>query len=689
MCRSSFSPRARPARALLAAGVEPCHDAASLSSLLLRDYLNAAFAARYSIERELGRGGMATVWLARDLRHDRLVALKVLDAELADAIGVERFLREIRLTARLQHPNIVPVLDSGVCRGPDGQSLPWFTMTFVDGESLRHRLTRERQLPIEDATRIAEGAAAALAAAHAAGIVHRDIKPENLLLSEEHTYVADFGIAKAVLDTGTDRLTRTGVVVGTPAYMSPEQATADVVDERSDQYALATVAYEMLAGEPPFTGATAQAVVARRLSEPARPIRTVRSTVPPGIEAAVLRALERVPADRFAKISEFGAALRSSTTGETNLKRASFVRRAVVVLLLIAATVASSFVARRLRGAPATRSPEVEALYRRGMQSYAKRTPAGATEALAAFSAAIRVDSSYADAWAGLAKTYLRAYERRFVFVGAGRDTALRLAVSAADRALAVDPHSADAWLTKGMVDRLVDPTDDAPALRSFQQAVMIDSTLAKAWQQLGGVHLGLGQLDAAMVAWRRAVAADATYTEGLAFMALGHYWRRQYDSASHWADSAIALDPSFLLARQAQGYVAVERGDFARATAAFAAAERISTDVEVVHALAGQSLAAARAGRRREGLVLLDRAESLATRFSPPDLHTAVYMAQAYSAAGDTGHAIAWLERFEPSADRHFQAHIRCDPPFDPIVHDRRFQSLLVMPRPPARRGC
>ena len=277
----------------------------------MRDHLNAALGDRYLVERELGRGGMATVWLARDLRHDRVVALKVLDPALAGAIGVERFLREIRVTARIQHPNIVPVLDSGVCPGPGGESLPWFTMTYVAGESLRQRMNRERQLPIEDAIRIAESAAAALETAHKSGVVHRDIKPENLLLAGDHTYVADFGIAKAVLDTGTERITSTGVVIGTPAYMSPEQASNDVVDERSDQYALATVLYEMLAGEPPFSGATAQAVVARRLAEPARPIRPVRATVAAPVEAAVLRALERVPADRFASVSDFAAALRS------------------------------------------------------------------------------------------------------------------------------------------------------------------------------------------------------------------------------------------------------------------------------------------------------------------------------------------------------------------------------------------
>ena len=656
----------------------------------VREHLNAALADCYLVEHELGRGGMATVWLARDLRHDRVVALKVLDPELAGAIGVERFLREIRLTARLQHPNIVPVLDSGVCPGPDGRPVPWFTMTYVAGESLRQRLARERQLPIEDATHIAESAAAALVAAHSIGIVHRDIKPENLLLLGDHTYVADFGIARAVLDPEVDRLTGSGVVVGTPAYMSPEQASNDVLDERSDQYALATVLYEMLAGEPPFTGATAQAVVARRLAEPARPIRTVRSTVPPALEAAVLRALERVPGDRFATMSDFATALRAPVAkAETRGKRTWTGRRAAVALLVVAVAVATPFVARRLRSEHHTRSAEVEALYRRGLQSYAKRTPAGAVDALAAFSGVIRSDSSDSDAWAELAKTYVRAYQRRFVFFGAARDTALHLAMAAADRALVADPRNADAWLAKGIVDQAVDPTDGDPALHAFRQSVKLDSTLANAWLQLGSTHLGVGRTDSAMLDWRRAVAANPRYTEGLAFMSLGHYWRRQYDSASHWADSATAVNPSDLFARQVQGYVAVERGRFDRATAAFEAAERISTDVEVVHSLAEQALAAARAGRRRDALSLLARAESLVVAFSPTDLHTAVYMAHPYAALGDRGHAIAWLARYTPSGDLHFQAHMRCDPPFDPIANDQRFRSLLIMPRPPAPQGC
>src|SRR5687767_805152 len=246
---------------------------------------------RYTIEREIGRGGMATVWLADDAQHGRRIAIKTLHPELAGAIGTDRFLREIRLTARLQHPGIVPILDSGEVTLPDGTSVPWYAMPFLDGESLRARLTRETQLPIDESLRITEAVGQALAAAHARDIVHRDIKPENIFLSGEHVYVVDFGVARAVAMTDSDRLTSTGLAIGTPAYMSPEQAMAGNVDARSDQYSLATTLYEMLAGEPPFSGPNPQATIARRLAESARPLSTVRSTVPPPVERATLRAL--------------------------------------------------------------------------------------------------------------------------------------------------------------------------------------------------------------------------------------------------------------------------------------------------------------------------------------------------------------------------------------------------------------
>jgi TolB-like protein len=251
---------------------------------------------------------MAAVYLAHDLRHDRPVALKVLHPELAQSLGPERFQREIKLAARLQHPHILTVHDSGEAAGQ-----LWFTMPFVEGESLRDRLRRERQLPVEDALRVATEAARALDYAHQHGVVHRDIKPENILLAKDgSTLVADFGIARALAGSD-DKLTETGMAVGTPAYMSPEQASgARDLDARTDVYALATVVYEMLAGEPPFAGPTPQAAVARRFTEAPRPLRQVRETVPEAVDHAVLKALAKAPADRFPSAAEFARALNAS-----------------------------------------------------------------------------------------------------------------------------------------------------------------------------------------------------------------------------------------------------------------------------------------------------------------------------------------------------------------------------------------
>jgi TolB-like protein len=267
--------------------------------------LTQALQDRYRLERELGRGGMATVYLAHDLKHDRPVALKVLHPELAAALGPERFQREIRLAARLQHPNILSVHDSGETAGQ-----LWFTMPLVEGESLRDRLRREQQLPVEVALRIATDAARALQYAHDHGVIHRDIKPENLLLTNDgSTLVADFGIARA-LSGGDNRLTETGMSVGTPTYMSPEQASADrQADGRTDVYSLGTVLFEMLAGEPPFTGPTVQAILARRFTGDIPRVRPVRPAVPDAVEQAILKALAPVPADRYATAADFARAL--------------------------------------------------------------------------------------------------------------------------------------------------------------------------------------------------------------------------------------------------------------------------------------------------------------------------------------------------------------------------------------------
>jgi serine/threonine-protein kinase len=265
--------------------------------------LGAAVAGRYNIEREIGRGGMATVYLADDVRHGRQVALKVLDPELARAVGPDRFLREIGIAARLSHPHIMPLFDSGNAAGH-----LFYVMPFVRGESLRQRLDREGRLPVDDALKIVRDVAEALDHAHARGVVHRDIKPENILLSEGQAIVADFGIALAA-DAAASRLTGTGLVVGTPAYMSPEQLFGEGTDARSDQYSLACVVYEMLAGEAPHAAATPRAIVAKRLVDSAPSMRRVRSIVPVSIDDAVKRALAKDPASRFASVGQFASAL--------------------------------------------------------------------------------------------------------------------------------------------------------------------------------------------------------------------------------------------------------------------------------------------------------------------------------------------------------------------------------------------
>jgi eukaryotic-like serine/threonine-protein kinase len=267
--------------------------------------LTAALADRYRIERELGQGGMATVYLAQDLKHDRKVAIKVLRAELAAVIGAERFLREIKTIANLQHPHILGLIDSGEVHGT-----AYYVMPFVEGESLRDRLNREKQLPISDAVRLACEVAAALDYAHRHGVIHRDIKPENVMLHDGSALVADFGIALAVSSAGGSRMTETGMSLGTPHYMSPEQAMGErEITARSDVYALGAMTYEMLTGEPPFTGSTAQAIVAKVMTDEPAPPRRHRKAIPEHVEDAVLTALEKLPADRWGSAAELAQAL--------------------------------------------------------------------------------------------------------------------------------------------------------------------------------------------------------------------------------------------------------------------------------------------------------------------------------------------------------------------------------------------
>ncbi len=303
-----------------------------LSAMTLQQRLEAGLGGRYAIERELGQGGMAVVFLAHDSRHERRVAVKVLRPEIAAEIGAERFLREIKLAAGLTHPHILPVYDSGEADG-----LLFYVMPSMEGRSLRERLDKERQLPLGESLRITREVASALDYAHRHHVVHRDIKPENILLHEGNAMVADFGIGKALSGA---TITQTGIAVGTPTYMSPEQASGDLdVDGRSDLYSLGCVLYEMLTGEPPFTGATAQAIIAKRFVAPIPSVRVSRD-VPERVDAAVTRALARTPVDRFPTAADFAEALRllSSENGQsgqrtgTETQKSADARKAIAVL---------------------------------------------------------------------------------------------------------------------------------------------------------------------------------------------------------------------------------------------------------------------------------------------------------------------------------------------------------------------
>ncbi|MCX5767469.1 MAG: protein kinase [Gemmatimonadetes bacterium] len=300
--------------------------------------LNAALAGRYRVDREIGRGGMATVYLAEDIKHQRNVALKVLHPELGVVLGAERFLAEIRTTANLQHPNILPLYDSGAADG-----LVFYVMPYIEGESLRDRMTREGQLPIGDAIRLIQGAASALDYAHRHGVIHRDIKPENILLQDGQALVADFGVALAVTNAAGMRITQTGMSVGTPAYMSPEQAAAErTVDGRSDVYSLAAVMYEMLCGEAPFTGPSAAAIMSRMMTEVPRAVDARRPSVPVYVSDAVHRSLEKIPGDRFASAADFSHALDKPGTGTYRAAiRSARSRRREVVYAVAAVVLAT------------------------------------------------------------------------------------------------------------------------------------------------------------------------------------------------------------------------------------------------------------------------------------------------------------------------------------------------------------
>jgi TolB-like protein len=513
-------------------------------------FLNTGLAGRYQIERELGRGGMATVYLARDLRQDRFVALKVLHPELAHALGPERFLREIRLTARLQHPHILPVFDSGDTRssGSEGLGQLWYTMPYVAGESLRARLAREKHLPVDDAVQLVIQVLAALDYAHGEGLVHRDIKPENILLQGDQAVVADFGLARSISRAGGEKLTETGITMGTPAYMSPEQAAGEgELDGRSDLYSLGCVLYELLAGQPPFTGRSAQQILARHAVDPVPSLRTVRRTVPQSVEQAITRALAKIPADRFATAAAFSLALTAPAGADLREWRSvrvrsilgtrPWLRRGVLSAIVLIGAAAAGVLFSRGRSPPALNpnlvavapfdvlDPKFE-LWREGLVDYLTKNLEGAGQ-LHTVAPVVVLQRWQGHADAGSARALGNRTRARVVVFGnlapAGRDS-VRVRATVLDAASGASVAEFEGLDQLDRVDRLA------------------DSLTVQVLRGLGRTTTG-GPARLTTLG-TRSIPAIKAYLQG------EQYFRHaQYDSADASFSRAIELDSTFALA--------------------------------------------------------------------------------------------------------------------------------------------
>jgi tetratricopeptide (TPR) repeat protein/tRNA A-37 threonylcarbamoyl transferase component Bud32 len=540
--------------------------------------LRAALADRYEVEREIGRGGMATVYVARDLRHHRRVAVKVLHPELSAALGAERFLREIELTASLQHPHILPLFDSGTADG-------WLfsVMPLVEGETLRERLARQRQLSVSDALRLMREVASALAHAHRHGVVHRDIKPANILLADGHAVVADFGIARAVhqarevetpasthagtrpmLGRSTDTLTGAGTSPGTPAYMAPEQAHGRVtVDHRADLYALGVVAYEALAGGHPYGVRAGQAILEAHDGDAPPTLLARRPDVPPALAALVTRLLARDPARRpptaEAVLDMLEGVPAQQTAAARRGRRAALSVTAAVLLLSSVAGYAAwrraPVSVGRAAGAPAASdAPAVDAprgtadqaaydLYLQGRYHWLRRGPENVTRAIAFFRQATARDPTFARAHAGLAM----AYGVLPLFVPDAADSLAALTMASAQRAVALDSTLADAQLALGNALEMRLRLREGQA--RYRAAVALDPSSATAHQWLGMNLLVLGETDAALAELRHARELDPLAVMPATAVATALLFARRFPEAAAASRRALTLDSTFAFA--------------------------------------------------------------------------------------------------------------------------------------------
>ncbi len=591
------------------------------------DRLKAALADRYKVEGQLGVGGMATVYLAEDLKHKRKVAVKVLHPDLAVALGAERFLREIEIEARLTHPHILPLHDSGVA-----DEFLYYVMPFVEGESLRDRLNREGQLPLDDALQIGREVADALAYAHSHDVVHRDIKPENILLEEGHAVVADFGVARAISAVDDEQLTKTGIAVGTPAYMSPEQASGEHrLDGRSDVYALGCVLYEMLTGQPPFTGATAQAIMARKVMEPTPSPRVVRDSIPPAVEQAVMRALAKTPADRFATAEQFAQSLRPTASIHPKpplVRRAAVwygVVGAIALLVLFVATqqpartavttdrsiavlpfknlsegAESDYFSDGITEDILTQLSQVRDL--RVMPLLAtrqyKNTDKGPKEIGLELNTAtlltgsvrragdrLRVTCQLVDTETGAqiwAQTYNREIQDVFSIQSdvaqqiarALEATLLPVEIARIERQPTANPTAYDYYLRGRDYYYRYKRQDNERAIEFFQRALELDSTYALAWAGLGDAYaqrpvrykFPFSWVDSALAVAEKAIALDSGSAEAYKALGLAYVYKGQYRKGVEAYRQAVARNPNYFSAAANAGAIYTYLGEFTEA---------------------------------------------------------------------------------------------------------------------------
>ena len=635
--------------------------------------LRAALAERYVVDRELGRGGMATVYLARDLKHDRLVAIKVLRPALAESLGPGRFLREIRIASRLVHPNVLPVHDSGNAEG-----LLFYVMPYVNGESLRDLIRREGQLPVEEAVRIAQEVAEGLMHAHAEDVVHRDIKPENILLESGHAVVADFGLARAIHASALDDLSSSGLAMGTPYYMSPEQsAAADQVDGRSDVYSLGCVLYEMLAGEPPFTGPSPQVIAAKHLQLPPPSLRVLRPHTPQSIEAAIGRALEKIPADRFQSAEDFARAL----TGQERPTAQGMEHRFSVRRLVRAGIAAGLFVVGLALAARWWISETTPTQLGIVLLPFQGSVPAAnvagnprraphllLADALEWIPGLRGIDGTQlADVGQGARPVTLRELLRgakqlggRYVLMGtilpAGGGTQVSIELYSADDGerimKAVD--SVAGTVLDDLLGRLAIQAVDILARRErldlgAGRAILAATTSATAVGQLlqAYTRFRLGDLDAAATALRSAIEADSTC--GLAYLRLSvvQTWRHDDSSALAAVDAGLARgnpeDRQSLARLRAQRHFVLGYGDSAIAAFQDAVLDD-QNDIDAWYGL-GEALfhfGAFAAHSPLDAKAPLDRVAALDTSFVPVFDHLVELALQA----GDQRGAEAYLAR-------------------------------------------